>query len=331
MEGIEKRKHDHVSMALDLKNLVQSDSRFYYEPLLAAHPNDIGCKIPFLGKTLRAPIWITSMTGGAEGLGSINRRLAKVAGEFGLGMGLGSCRAYLEDKKKKDDFNLRPILGEKVPFLGNIGIAQLENYLQTRSMEVVSEMVSDLKLDGVIIHINPLQEWLQPEGDRFKRPPIEVIAECKEIFSFPLFVKEVGQGIGPRSLAQLIDLNIDGIEFGAYGGTNFSSIELKRSNGRIDEENCYQTLGHRPIEMIEFIREHLKLKKNTRPPHFIISGGVKSFLDGHYLINKLGYPCISGQGRSLLKYATQSEDLLRKYVLSQIRGLSFAREYLIVK
>ena len=111
------------------------------------------------------------MTGGTGQARTINRNLAQACGEFSLGMGLGSCRPLLKSDKYFEDFNLRPIIGDKAPFYANIGIAQLEELIREDALYRIIDLVDKLQACGLIIHVNPLQEWFQPEGDRFCEAP----------------------------------------------------------------------------------------------------------------------------------------------------------------
>ena len=124
----ETRKRDHIELTQKSQTVrADVDSRFYYEPILSAHPNSqIDVSTHFLGKKMAAPFWISSMTGGVGEARHINQNLARVCREFSLGMGLGSCRVLLESDQYFEDFNLRPILGSELPFFANLGIAQLE-------------------------------------------------------------------------------------------------------------------------------------------------------------------------------------------------------------
>ena len=102
-----ERKKDHIDLAFASRlNENDLDLRFYYEPMLSAHPGDIDLSIFFLDHKLRAPIWVSSMTGGTEKARTINENLARACAEFGLGMGLGSCRALLYDNTNIDDFDV---------------------------------------------------------------------------------------------------------------------------------------------------------------------------------------------------------------------------------
>ena len=116
------RKKDHIDLAFKARaQMDEIDRRFNYEPLMAKHPSGELPAFDFLGKTMRAPIWISSMTGGTRLAGKINRNLARACNKFGLGMGLGSCRALLESDEHLEDFDLRNIIGTELPFFANLG------------------------------------------------------------------------------------------------------------------------------------------------------------------------------------------------------------------
>lgn len=328
---MESRKKEHINLAFESSvGIEEQDLRFNYEPMLSSHPTDGLTPFDFLGKKMNAPIWISSMTGGTEKANKINKNLARAANEFGLGMGLGSCRIILEDDTYFDDFNLRDIIGSEYPFYANLGIAQIEKVIENKKFDVVKELMFKLQVDGLIIHVNPLQEWLQPEGDRLKRSPIDTITEFIEHFEGKIIVKEVGQGIGPESLKKLLQLPLAAIDFGAFGGTNFAKLELLRNNQE-DKEifEPFSKIGHNAYQMVEFINkasETIEFKFKE----FIISGGIKNFLDGYYLLNKLKFKAVYGQASNLLKYASESYEALKNYLSKQIEGLSLAFAFLRV-
>src|SRR5690606_4544693 len=161
-------------------------------------------KKTFLGKELRTPIWVSSMTGGTLMARTINHNLARACRDFGMGMGLGSCRSLLYSKEDLADFDVRSIIGDDLPLYGNLGIAQVEKLLMGRKTSHIDQLIDALRLDGLIVHINPMQEWFQPEGDPILQPPIETIRQLLEEADYPLIVKEVGQGMGRESLEALL-------------------------------------------------------------------------------------------------------------------------------
>jgi isopentenyl-diphosphate delta-isomerase len=340
---MDQRKKDH----LDLTKNAQAhfafahDARFNYEPLWGSHQiakDHYQRPFSFLGKTLRAPLWISSMTGGTGRALEINQRLARVAHEFGLGMGLGSCRPILDSQKSWEQFNLRPILGDDLPFYANLGICQIEKLVEQKRLDQVFNMVEKLSADGLIVHLNPLQEWAQKEGDFLKNPPLETIEKLLSVSPIPIMVKEVGQGMGPKTLHALWQMPIAGVELAAFGGTNFTWLETLRHSEQIQEhhaKNVAQSLaqvGHTLAEMVMMINQlQSQMSPTMKAKEVIISGGVKNFLDGHYWRKKLSSPSIYGQAFSFIKVAEKSYEELQQFVHHELQGLAMAEAFLSVK
>lgn len=345
-----QRKTHHLEYAKE----AQVESRylnemFDYEPLLNGFPKELEGKsgdfnfqkLKVAGKTLKAPVWISSMTGGASAAGPINKKLAVAAREFGLGLGLGSCRPLLNSDDYFEDFNLRDIAGDDIPLFANFGVAQVEDELQSGG-ERLFEICDRLKVDGVFLHINPLQEWFQPEGDRWSRPPLEIIQDVIELNEkkgcpLSIGVKEVGQGMGPRSLKALLEMPLEVIEFAAFGGTNFSYLEGLRhekpnENNSLstDKDLCY--VGHTAQEMVRLVNQFLideSVKTNDK--FFIISGGVRSSLQGHFLTENLRGNACYGMAKPFLEAAQGSEEELISFVRNHLEGLKMAQTFLVPK
>ncbi len=317
-----ERKKDHITLANKSQTDKNSiDSRFYYEPLFATHSAKNIKEIEFAGKKMNYPIWISSITGGTDKAKNINTNLAKAANKFGLGMALGSCRSILNNNERITDFDLRNIIGGSQPFYANLGIAQIEKLIIKNNLSQVSDLINKLKADGLFIHINPLQEAFQPEGDKFSSTPLKTIEALLSKINTNIFVKEVGQGFGPESIKALLNLPIKGIEFAAFGGTNFSKLELLRSKNT----NPLSYVGHTINEMIDYINEYKTDKE------IIISGGVNSYLDGYYYINKINAKAVYGQAYIMMKYASESYEKLETYIKSEIKGLELANSLLKVR
>ncbi|MEM9835310.1 MAG: isopentenyl-diphosphate delta-isomerase [Bacteroidota bacterium] len=330
------RKHDHIDLAFRSQvSGGELDQRFYYEPLLAAHPAPGSLPVTdFLGKQLRAPLWVSSMTGGTEMALTINRNLARACAEFGMGMGLGSCRSLLYETKRLEDFNMRPIIGSDQPLYGNLGLAQVEQLIRDQELYRIDQLVEVLDIDGLIVHVNPLQEWLQPEGDRFLEHPIATLESLLAHYpTLPIIVKEVGQGMGPASLRALFALPLAAIDTAASGGTNFSKLELLRSNPASQEAYMpIARIGHLAVEMTDFVNEIVAdPMADIACRQLIISGGLKSFLDGYYLTERVQLPAIYGMASAFLKYAQRDYDTLADFVSGQIRGLELAHAYLSIR
>ena len=327
------RKEDHINQAFQARvDKTVADQRFNYEPLLAAHPVDRPAPFAFAGKTMRLPLWISSMTGGTAQAGVINRNLARACNEFGLGMGVGSCRILLEDERHFDDFNLRHIIGEASPFYANLGIAQLEQLLEEKAVDKISKLIDLLQADGIIIHINPLQEAFQPEGEVFKRPPIDTLQEFLEATNTRVIVKEVGQGMGPESIERLLHLPIEAIEFGALGGTNFTLLELLRSKEKeLIAFEAFGKIGHTAEEMTHMINNVVSKTNAYSCKQVIISGGITHILDGYNLQQICKLTSVIGMGSALLKLASGKYEVLRSYLQQVEKSYQLASTYLKIR
>ncbi|QQS51474.1 MAG: type 2 isopentenyl-diphosphate Delta-isomerase [Bacteroidota bacterium] len=326
---MEDRKKDHIELAFKSQtNELEHDRRFFYEPLLSPHPSKEKEIFSFLGKSLNTPIWVSSMTGGTSLARTINENIARVCKDFGMGMGLGSCRVLLDDDTFLKDFNVRAFIGDHLPFYANLGIAQVDFLLQRNESEKIDRLIDKLKADGLIVHVNPLQEWFQPEGNKIERAPIDIIEQLLKVAKYPIIVKEVGQGMGPKSLERLLQLPLQALEFGAYGGTNFSLLELFRADAQVlDTFKPMAYIGQSALQMVDSINQ-LALKGDLRCNEIILSGGIKTFLDGYYLMEKSKLPAIYGMASSVLKHAKESYEQLYHFIELQQRGLQLAKAYL---
>ncbi len=331
---MEDRKKDHIDLAFTSRiPAIDMDARFFYEPILSAHPSGGIPETLFAGKKMRLPIWVSSMTGGTRLAGTINRNLAMACREFGMGMGLGSCRILLEDDTHLPDFDVRDLIGYDLPFYANLGINQLEILIEQDRIDLIRKLVDRLRADGIMIHVNPFQEWFQPEGDRLKHPPIDSVETLLNAVDFPVVVKEVGQGMGPESLRRLLALPLAAVEFAAFGGTNFAKLELLRSDP--SEHDLFEPLskiGHDAVQMLSMVNHQISSDPaSVNCKSLIISGGIQTFLDGYYLIGKSMLPAVYGQASGFLKHAREDYETLRKYVAGQAKGLELAYAYLKIR
>lgn len=325
------RKQQHIDLALESSmSGLPADNRFYYEPLLAAHPDGTIKPVEFLGYRLHFPMWVSSMTGGTATAMGINHTIARVCNEFGVGMALGSCRRLIDDNSWFEQYNVRPILGEKLPLFINLGIAQVERMVTERTTDKIRKLNNLLRADGLVVHINPLQEWMQPEGNIIMTPPVVTLERLLETIGLPVIVKEVGQGMGPASLGQLMDLPLAAIEFGAYGGTNFFEVERQRnpSGGYFSP---LTRVGHSAEEMLEIMNAMIEKNPKLAERNVIISGGINNFLDGYYYLQKCKARAIYGQAAPILRCALRGETVLREYMAAQVKGFALAQQFLKIK
>ena len=328
-----KRKSDHINLALQSQTSInEADNRFYYEPMISGFPSKPLEKTLFAGKELKVPIWVSSMTGGHLLSGKINRNLAMACKEFGMGMGLGSCRMLLSEETYFNDFNVRSIIGDENPLFANLGIAQIEEMVAKNETDQLRRLINRLKADGLIIHVNPLQEWAQPEGNIIHQAPVETIERLLEKIDFQLIIKEVGQGFGPQSIRRLLKLPLTAIEFGSFGGTNFSKVESQRNS--IQKQKLLQpflNIGVTAGEMVDLVNDMVLHGDKFACNQLIISGGIHNYLDGYYLTQKSILPAIYAQASAFLKYSQGEYSELQQFVSAQIEGYKMARNYLTLR
>lgn len=325
-----KLEHIRLTQAAQLTS-IEVDDRFYYEPLFSGNAKEHDLGLEFAGHHLKLPLWVSSMTGGTGIAKDINQNLARACAEFGIGMGLGSCRKLLKSDEFLADFDIAQTIGD-APFYANLGVAQLEELIDDARLDSVNKLVSTLGAKGLIIHVNPAQEWFQPEGDIINRPPLEIIEACVDFFDFPIIVKEVGQGMGPRSLKALMMMDIAAIEFAAFGGTNFSKLEYLRNSSDLTAHESVCHVGHTALEMVHMTNQILEdFGPEIKCRNFIISGGVKSYLDGYYLCKLSKGNAIFGMASEFLKTAMVDYQSVARQIESIKSGLNFANSYLSIR
>src|SRR4030066_2548823 len=182
----------------------------------------------FLGKKLRAPILIASMTGGHPDTKTVNATLASAAEELGIGIGVGSQRAAIEDPSMEDSFR---VVRDKAPnafIYGNVGAAQLNEF----GIEGLERAIEMIGADAMAIHLNFLQEAIQPEGNVDATGCLAAIKKiCKEL-SVPVIVKETGAGISHSQAGAICEAGAAAIDVGGLGGTSWAGVETYRAQNR---------------------------------------------------------------------------------------------------
>lgn len=186
---------------------------------------DISCDI--FGKKLSAPFIIESITGGSADGKKINKTLAKAAEQAGVAMGLGSLRAMIENPSLADTYWVRDV-APSIFLLGNIGIAQLREYDTQR----IADALQQVKADALFVHLNALQEAIQPEGNKNFEKCIQLLGKLTSQIAMPVIAKETGAGISREVAVELKNAGVKGIDAGGAGGTSWGAVELLRnSNG----------------------------------------------------------------------------------------------------
>ncbi|MGA7988816.1 MAG: type 2 isopentenyl-diphosphate Delta-isomerase [Candidatus Dormiibacterota bacterium] len=200
------------------------DYRFVHRALPEIDLDDVDLQSRFLGKRVGAPLLISCMTGGTEHARLINERLARVAQRRTLAMGLGSCRVLLEQPEVLPTFDVREIAPD-VPLLANLGAVQLNLGV---GVDECRELLRVLRADALVLHLNPLQEALQPSGNTAFRGLLTRIEELCADLGAPVIVKEVGWGIADDVVEQLFEAGVTAVDIAGAGGTSWSEVERHR-------------------------------------------------------------------------------------------------------
>jgi len=228
-EAPSDRKAEHISLALDPGMQPQrnyfDDYRFEHQALPELDYDAIDLSCTFLGRDLAAPLLISCMTGGTPEAARINRNLALAAEATGIAVGVGSQRRALEDPSTVVDFRIRPY-APSVPILANLGAVQL-NY--GFGLEHCRRAVEMIEADALVLHLNPLQEVIQPEGQRNFAGLLDKIGHIANHLEVPLIVKEVGCGISRVVAERLMRVGVKMVDTAGAGGTSWARIEAARA------------------------------------------------------------------------------------------------------
>src|SRR2546429_2943869 len=316
---IAQRKLEHLRLSLEAS--VQSTRSAGCEPFAFTHQalpeldlDAIDRSPSYVPKPLKLPFLTSSMTGGAHAAGDINRRLALVAQSVGIAFGVGSQRAGLTHKDLRATYQVRGVAPDVLLF-ANLGAVQL-NYGMRK--EQALEAIEMIGADALVLHLNPLQEALQPEGDHNFRGLIEKIATlCREL-PVPVIVKEVGCGISARTAELLAGAGVAAIDVAGLGGTSFARVEAFRRE-RPEEVELALAFSEWGIPT----SEALVLTHRAAPQlPLIASGGLHHGLDAAKAIG-LGAD-LTGFAHAVLAPASEGEETVRRAVDRLVRQLRVA-------
>ncbi|MCA2618135.1 MULTISPECIES: type 2 isopentenyl-diphosphate Delta-isomerase [unclassified Microcystis] len=319
---IENRKSEHLRVCIEEDVEFQQLTsglekyRFTHCCLPELDRSDIELGTTFLGKSLKAPILISSMTGGTELAHLVNTRLAMVAQRYGLAMGVGSQRIALEQPELAPTFAVRS-LAPDILLLANLGAVQL-NY--GCGLEECLKLVDLLEADALILHLNPLQEWVQSKGDKNFKGLIDKIALICSKLPVPVIAKEVGNGISSMMAQRLIEAGVAAIDVAGAGGTSWAKVESQRAKDP-KQRHLGQVFADWGLPTAECITA-IRTLNSTIP--LIASGGLKNGLDLAKSI-ALGAD-LGGLARPFLVAAIESEaavDELVKFLIAEIEIVLF--------
>ena len=274
--NLENRKDDHININIE-KNVQSSltngleNYQFIHEALPELNLTDIDTAQILFNRPVKTPLLISSMTGGTDKARRINTVLAEIAQSFGLAMGIGSQRAAIENPSKIDTFQVRKLAPDILLF-ANLGAVQL-NYGYT--LDQYRRAVNMIEADALILHLNPLQEAVQPEGDtNFSNLLMKIEDICRKI-EVPVIAKEVGWGISAKTAGKLFSAGVSAIDVAGAGGTSWSNVEKFRAKTKIQERIArnFHSWGISTADSITQI-------KQAYPDSLIIaSGGLQNGID----------------------------------------------------
>jgi isopentenyl-diphosphate Delta-isomerase len=275
---------------------------------------DLGTK--FLKKSLGAPMLISSMTGGTKQAKEINYRLAEVAQTYRLAMGVGSQRVAVEHPQVADTFQVRSIAPDILLF-ANLGAVQL-NYRY--GIDECQRVVDSLEADALILHLNPLQECIQPDGDTNFKGLLDRIANVCDRLSVPVIAKEVGNGISAAMAAKLMAAGVQAIDVAGAGGTSWAKVESERAQTNL-QRRLGQTFGDWGIPTADCIQQIHQVDPDLP---LIASGGLRNGLDGAKALalgaDLVGFalPFLQAADRS-----TEAVDELARILIAEIQTVLF--------
>lgn len=272
--NISNRKSEHIKLCLtDNVSFRQKTTGFENYDFIHSAITEVDItKISFqqklFGKKINYPFLISCMTGGTNEAENINSMLAEVAEDLKIPIGVGSQRQALENAYFHNTYKVIRNKAKNVPVLGNIGAAQLVHL----NVKDIQNLVDMLEADAFVVHLNPLQELLQPEGEPYFVGLLKKLESICKKLSVPVIAKEVGSGIDKISAKKLLDVGVKGIDVAGAGGTSWAGVELIRKN---EIENPFWDWGLPTSYCIRTVNE---LKRKYK---FLLigSGGINSATD----------------------------------------------------
>lgn len=276
---ISSRKADHIRINLqeDVRSGLSTGLeryRFTHQALPEFNLDDVDATLSLFERRLQVPILISSMTGGTPEAGAINRALAAAAQETGIAMGVGSQRAAIEHPELAATFQMRQVAPDVLLF-ANLGAVQLNYGYGVDHCRRAVEMIA---ADALILHLNPLQEAVQPDGDtRFAGLLHKIEAVCKALRAqgIPVIVKEVGWGISEQAARQLVDAGVSAINVAGAGGTSWAQVEMHRAQDESQARLAAAFLNW-GIPTAESI---LQVRRAAPEIPIFASGGLRTGLD----------------------------------------------------
>lgn len=304
MSETEFRKLDHIRICIEKDVQTHNnwtgfkDVSFIHNALPEISLEKVDTSLKFLGRRLEAPIIIEAITGGTRESTKINIPLAEAAEDLGLAMGVGSQRIAIDNPKQASTFQIVRRKAPNTCIIGNIGASQLADGYDVKEVQKAIDMIN---ADVLAIHLNALQEAIQPEGTPFYNGVLKKIEKITSALSIPVIVKETGAGIASTEAAMLEKIGVKGIDVSGAGGTSWAAVEHYRSKQLSNYVNAKlgEVFWNWGIPTAVSIVEVCKSTKLT----VIASGGIRTGIDAAKAIS-LGANA-SGLALPLLKPALE--------------------------
>jgi len=321
----EGRKAEHVEICLK-KDVQARKATNGFEDIFLIHRalpemdrNDINLASTVFNYKFSAPIIVEAITGGVKESAKINESIAEAVEKLGLGMGVGSQRAAIENTKMEKTFAIARKKAPNAFLIGNIGGPQLVKGYGAKEVRKAAEMIN---ADALAIHLNPLQEAIQPEGETNFKYVLEKICEVVQALDIPVIVKETGAGISAEDAKMLETAGISGIDVAGVGGTSWAAVEHFRARNRNDEfhERLGETFWDWGIPTAISIVEVDKSTNLTT----IASGGIRN---GEEIAKAIVLGAdLAGTASPVLKAAVKGPKEVEKtlaYMIEELRNVMF--------
>jgi isopentenyl-diphosphate Delta-isomerase len=272
------RKKEHVDIVLkrDVRFRGKTTGferwEFVHNALPEVNLKAIDPGVTFLGKALGAPLMVSCMTGGYADALRINRSLAELCADFRLALGVGSQRQALEDSRFHRTFSVVREVSREIPVVGNIGAAEVATMTDPAPVLRMAELI---QADAFTIHLNPLQEFLQPEGKTDFHGVLDGIGRLVKALPIPVIVKEIGAGLSQDVVRRLLDAGVRHIDVAGAGGTSWAGVEAYRTK----QKGLASMFWDWGIPTADAVAGAAELKRQGREFVLIASGGISGGLD----------------------------------------------------
>ncbi len=297
------RKQQHVNLTVSKDVAFRGKTtgferwEFQHNALPELNVAEIDPSTSFLGKRLSLPLIISSMTGGYQDAARINRQLAEVCAEKELAMGVGSQRQAIEDTTYHRTFSIVREVAPDVPIFGNLGAAEVAKLRDASSVKKLADLIH---ADAFAVHLNPLQEFLQPEGNPEFRGVLRGIEMLVRELPIPVIVKEIGAGISMKVAQRLVDVGVKIIDIAGAGGTSWAGVEILRRKGAKKTSSDFASeFWDWGITTVDALRQVCSLKTTHSSLTIISSGGIASGMD---VAKSIAFGAdLTGSARPMLK------------------------------